>query len=76
LTRAQADVETARQELSNANNREKTLRRTKEVAEVGIDQLQRQTKFWLERLAAAGVKLTDQLNTLQRSDACQSSSQM
>jgi hypothetical protein len=76
LTRAQADVENARQELSSANNREKTLRRTKEVAEVGIDQLQRQTKFWLERLAAAGVKLTDQLNTLQRSDASQSSSQM
>jgi hypothetical protein len=76
LTRAQAEIETARQKLSNANNREKTLRRTKEVAEVGIDQLQRQTKFWLERLAAAGVKLSDQLGTLQRSDASQSSSQM
>jgi hypothetical protein len=76
MTRAQADVEAARQRLSNANNREQVLRRTKEVAEVGIDELQRQTRFWLKRLAEAGVKLTDQLGTLQGGDASQGSSQM
>jgi hypothetical protein len=46
------------------------------VTEVGIDQLQRQTKFWLERLAEAGTKLTDQLGTLQGSNTSQRSSQM
>lgn len=76
MTRAQADVEAARQRLRNANNREQVLRRTKEVAEVGIDELQRQTRFWLKRLAEAGVKLTDQLGTLQSSDDCQASSQV
>lgn len=76
MTRAQADVEAARQRLRNANNREQVLRRTKEVAEVGIDELQRQTRFWLKRLAEAGVKLTDQLGTLQGSDESQASSQM
>jgi len=76
MTRAQADVEAARQRLRNANNREQVLRRTKEVAEIGIDELQRQTRFWLKRLAEAGVKLTDQLGTLQGSDDGQASSQM
>ena len=76
MTRAQADVEAARQRLRNANNREQVLRRTKEVAEVGIDELQRQTRFWLKRLAEAGVKLTDQLSILQSSDDCQASSQV
>jgi hypothetical protein len=76
MTQAQAEVETARRNLSNASNREKILRRTKEVTEVGIDQLQRQTKFWLERLAEAGAKLTDQLGTLQGSNTSQRSSQM
>ncbi|KAI5207268.1 hypothetical protein AUEXF2481DRAFT_32564 [Aureobasidium subglaciale EXF-2481] len=75
MTRAQADVESARHRLNNANNREQALRRTKEVAEVGIDQLQRQTRFWLKRLAEAGVKLTDQLGTLQGRDTGQTSSQ-
>ncbi|CAD0107142.1 unnamed protein product [Aureobasidium uvarum] len=76
MTQAQADVEAARQRLSNANNREQVLKRTKDVAEVGIDQLQRQTRFWLKRLAEAGVKLTDQLGTLQGSDTGQMPSQM
>jgi hypothetical protein len=76
MTQAQAEVETARRNLSNASNREKILKRTKEVTEVGIDQLQRQTKFWLERLAEAGAKLTDQLGTLQGSNTSQRSSQM
>ncbi|THW13963.1 hypothetical protein D6D24_05750 [Aureobasidium pullulans] len=76
MNRAQADVEAVRQRLHNANNREQGLRRAKEVAEVGIDQLQRQTRFWLKRLAEAGVKLTDQLGTLQGSDAGQATSQM
>jgi hypothetical protein len=74
MTRAQAGVEATQQRLSNANNRVQVLRRTKKVAEVGIDQLQRQTRFWLERLAEAGVKLTDQLGTLQGNDASQRSS--
>ncbi|KAI4718160.1 hypothetical protein E4T48_05607 [Aureobasidium sp. EXF-10727] len=71
MTQAQADVEAARQRLNHANNRQQVLKRTKDVAEVGIDQLQRQTRFWLKRLAEAGVKLTDQLGALQGSDTGQ-----
>lgn len=71
MTRAQADVEAARQRLSSAQNREQVLKRTKDVAEVGIDQLQRQTRFWLKRLAEAGVELTDQLGTLQGNETTQ-----
>lgn len=73
MARAQADVESARQKLDTANSREQNLRRARDVAEVGIDQLQRQTRFWLKRLAEAGVKLTDQLGTLQGGNAGQSS---
>lgn len=76
MARAQADVEAARQRLNSASNREQNLRRAKEVAEVGIDQLQRQTRFWLKRLAEAGVKLTDQLGTLQGGDAGQAPPRM
>lgn len=76
MTQAQADVEAARQRLNNANNREQVLKHTKDVAEVGIDQLQRQTRFWLKRLAEAGVKLTDQLGNLQGNETTQRPSQM
>ncbi|KAH0066006.1 hypothetical protein KCU96_g18870, partial [Aureobasidium melanogenum] len=76
MTQAQADVEAARQRLNSANNREQVLKRTKDVAEVGIDQLQRQTRFWLKRLAEAGVKLTDQLGNLQGNDTAQRPPQM